>query len=132
MAKDPQERERILSWVRYSAQARAAVDHHGRGLKDKLDVRTRLKGSMKNHIGGWLGGSALAGLAASRFIRRGPKVRVVGQKASWFWMLINLIKPIAKVWMMAQIKNAVENQTRAVETNVTVLKPSPFRRFLPR
>jgi len=96
------------------------------GFRKRLDVPTRVRGSLRNHPSGWLGGSLVAGMLASLVFRRKKKTvewRVEGsrekrRRAGLFGFvgsLITLASPmlvsLAKVWIGNQVRHFLATQT---------------------
>jgi len=95
-------------------------------FRTRLDVPSRVRGSLRQHPGGWLGGSVLAGMLASLMFRRKKKTvewRVEGtrekrRRAGLFGFvgsMITLASPmlvsLAKVWIGNQVRHFLATQT---------------------
>jgi DNA-binding transcriptional regulator/RsmH inhibitor MraZ len=102
-----QEIERL---IRIGDAARYQLGSDAVLLKQRLDVPSRLRSSLKSHPTGWLFGSLASGLAASLLFRRRPERERVEKKPRSFPLVVlgltlTAVRPFAKVWLTDQVKN---------------------------
>lgn len=77
-------------------------------LKQRLDVPSRIRSSLKSHPTGWLFGSAASGLAASLLFRRKPARSQKpdrGLALTLVGLILTVVRPMAKVWLTGILKN---------------------------
>ncbi len=101
--------------------ARVRLGQEATLLKHRLDVPSRIRGSLKSHPTGWLLGSLAAGLAASLLFRRRPPPPEIKRRSLPITLLglaLTAIRPLAKVWLTDHVKNYLSGQLTA---------PSPLR-----
>lgn len=112
MARKLPESQEILEWVRLSEAARARLGADAEALRHRLDVPARLRDSLRNHPVGWLGGTAIAGLAASRLASRALFFKTRATRRGWSWLGLgfNAVRPVAKIWLASQVKRLVEQK----------------------
>lgn len=108
-----QEKERL---IRLAEASRSCLEGEAAVLRQRLDVPTRVRSSLKTHPTGWLLGSLAAGLAASLFFRR---KRVVVEKVekkrhslplTLLGLTLTAVRPFAKVWLADQVKHYMTGQ----------------------
>jgi hypothetical protein len=107
-----QEVERL---IQLGDRARSCLVGEAVTLRQKLDVPSRIRGSLKAHPSGWLLGSAATGLVASLLFRRKParqEKKRRGLAFTLFGLILTVVRPIAKVWLTGQLKNYITGQTR--------------------
>jgi hypothetical protein len=92
--------------------ARATLGAEVREVRQRLDVRTRLRQSVLTRPLVWLGGSAAVGLAASLLLRRRSrpaKVEKVEKERGIFGFLLgsafSLARPALQAWAMKELRN---------------------------
>lgn len=96
--------------------ARSCLSHEAAALKHRLDVPSRIRGSLKSHPTGWLFGSMAAGLATSLLFRRRPSKSVgaeIKRKSlplALLGLTLTAVRPFAKVWLTDQVKNYLSGQ----------------------
>ena len=108
MASPLSNSEKIQRLIRTSEQARAVLGSEIRAAKHRLDVPSRVKDSLRSHPTGWLGGSAVAGLAASLLFRRKPKVEKVKKKGLIGLVLTLLLaaaRPLIQAWATGKVRD---------------------------
>jgi hypothetical protein len=107
MDRKPPESPEILRLVRLAEQSRALLGEEAERLRQKLDVPTRVRESLRHHPGSWMFGSMATGLAASLIFRRrsaeSPKKRR-GIPATLLGLTLTAARPLAKVWLADQAK----------------------------
>ncbi len=113
--------QEIARLIRLGEAARSCLEHDVVLLKERFDVPSRIRGSLKEHPTGWLFGSLLSGLAASLLLR--PKQRPAeqhpaekkhrGLPLSLLALTLTAVRPMAKVWLTDQVKNYLIGQSRA-------------------
>jgi hypothetical protein len=101
-----QDRE-IEQLIALGSSARSSLEREVVLLKQRLDVPTRIRDSLKSHPTGWLVGSMASGLAASMLFSRRPPAREK-KKSSLPLTLLGLsltaVRPVAKIWLADQLK----------------------------
>lgn len=102
-----QQDQEIARLIALSKSARSSLELEAISLKQRFDVPTRLRDSLKSHPTGWLVGSMASGLAASMLFSRRPPAREK-KKSSLPLTLLGLsltaVRPVAKVWLADQVK----------------------------
>lgn len=107
MDRTLQQNQEIERLIQAAQAARSYLEVEAVSLKQRLDVPSRIRGSLKSHPTGWLVGSAVSGLAASLIFRRRP---VVTEKKPRSFPLAVLglafaaARPFAKIWVTDQLK----------------------------
>lgn len=106
--------EQIQRLVRESDTARGVIGSEIRNLKYKLDVPSRLKDSLRSHPSGWVGGSVVAGLAASLLFRKKSKPLPVKEEVKkktlmGFFLTLGIaaLRPLVKAWLTGQLKHYI-------------------------
>ncbi len=100
--------QQIERLTRLGDLARSCLQDEAILLKQRLDVRTRVRSSLKTHPTGWMLGSLAAGLAASWMFRRKPAAAAKKHRGLFLSLLglaLTAIRPFAKVWLTGQVKN---------------------------
>jgi hypothetical protein len=109
-----QELERL---IRLSEAARSCLEKEAFILKQRLDVPTRIRSSLKSHPAGWLAGSLASGLAASLLFRHRPTKSAPPEKKprslplSLLGLTLTAARPLAKVWLTGQLKSYLTGQS---------------------
>lgn len=108
MDRKLQQRQEIERLMRLSESARSTLDEAALLLRQKLDVPSRIRSSIKSHPAGWLVGSMTSGLAASWIFSRKPtstekKYRSLPMKL--LGLALTAVQPMARVWISNQVKN---------------------------
>lgn len=116
MDRKPAHKPEIERLIRLGADARAQLGRDAADLQRKLDVPARVRDSLRSNPAGWLGGSAVAGLAASLLFRRKKKtVKAVKKKtlaALLLGLVANALTPLLKIWLTGQLKQFLAKQAR--------------------
>lgn len=105
--KLPQSQE-IERLIRLSAASRSCLSGEVTQLKLRLDVPTRIRGSLKTHPTAWLFGSLASGFAASLLFRRKPAptgAKPRGLPLTLLGLALTAVRPFAKVWLADQVKS---------------------------
>jgi hypothetical protein len=100
-----QELQRLIS---LSAAARRCLGNEAAALKQRLDVPSRVRNSLKQNPTGWLLGSLGSGLAASMVFSRKPapsERKSRSLPSAVLGLTLTAIRPLAKVWLTDQVKN---------------------------
>ena len=103
----------ILRLVRLGEVSRALLENEADKLRRKLDVPSRIRGSLKDHPSSWLFGSLATGLAASLLLRRSPAPvkKHRGFTATLMGLTLTAARPLAKVWLADQLKHWIASQS---------------------
>jgi hypothetical protein len=113
--KLPKDQE-IQRLIRLGEAARSCLEQEAVLLKQRLDVPSRIRGSLKQHPAGWLFGSLASGLAASLLLRLKPRPQEKkrrGLPLTLLGLTLTAVRPIAKVLLTDQLKNYLTGQSRA-------------------
>lgn len=107
-----QEIERL---IRLGEAARSCLGNEAVLLKQRLDVPTRIRGSLKSHPAAWLFGSLASGFAAGLLLfRRKPAAAAEkkhrGLALTLLGLTLTAVRPFAKVWLTDQVKNYFAGQ----------------------
>ncbi len=100
-----QELQRLVT---LSAAARSCLGNEAASLKQRLDVPSRVRNSLKQNPTGWLLGSLGSGLAASLVFRRKPALSERKSRSlpsALLGLTLTAVRPLAKVWLTDQVKN---------------------------
>ncbi|MGL4398576.1 MAG: hypothetical protein ACRCXD_01795 [Luteolibacter sp.] len=124
MDRKLQQAKEIERLIALGESARSCLEFEAISLKQRLDVPTRLRDSLRSHPTGWLMGSMASGLAASMLFGRKPPAREK-KKSSLPLTLLGLsltaVRPVAKIWLADIVKQYLSAQgTRPL----TRLEPS--------
>ncbi len=113
MDRKLQQAQEIERLIALGKSARSSLEREAISLKQRFDVPTRLRDSLKSHPTGWLVGSMASGLAASMLFSRRPPAREK-KKSSLPLTLIGLsltaVRPVAKIWLADQVKQYLTAQ----------------------
>lgn len=113
MDRKLQQAQEIERLIALGKSARFSLEREAISLKQRFDVPTRLRDSLKSHPTGWLVGSMASGLAASMLFSRRPLAREK-KKSSLPLTLIGLsltaVRPLAKIWLADQVKQYLTAQ----------------------
>ncbi|MFM2197827.1 MAG: hypothetical protein RLZZ505_1259 [Verrucomicrobiota bacterium] len=114
MAYPTEKSKRLADLVKQGENSRLVLsDAHAR-LRHTLDVPSRIKSSITGAPAKWLGGSLVAGLAASLLFRSGKKktpAQIVTVKKERGFLLgllalaFTLVKPAAKIYATKLLKD---------------------------
>jgi hypothetical protein len=120
-----QDRE-IERLIALGTSARSSLEREAVLLKQRLDVPTRIRDSLKSHPTGWLVGSMASGLAASMLFSRRPPAREK-KKSSLPLTLLGLsltaVRPVAKIWLADQVKQYLASPRIRQETPIPPQSP---------
>jgi hypothetical protein len=108
MDRKLQQSHEIERLIEAAQVARSYLEVEAISLKQRLDVPSRIRGSLKSHPTGWLVGSAVSGLAASLMFRRRPIVTEKKRKSfplAILGLTLTAVRPLAKVWLTDQLKS---------------------------
>jgi hypothetical protein len=129
MAANISHQQEIQRLIRQADSARSCLKAEYFEVRQRFDVRARLRQSLKFHAGGWLAG-ALASGAATGFLLRGGKRRrdaPAKQRGGIFMAAIGLIltalRPFAKVWLTDRVKTHLLGRANGYLT----MKTGPVR-----
>ena len=103
--KLPEDAE-IQRLIRLSQASRRFLEAEVTVLKDRLDVPSRIRDSLKQHPSAWMAGSMVSGLFASALFRRkAPATKKPrGVPAILLGLTLTAARPMAKVWLANQLK----------------------------
>lgn len=91
-----------------SAAARACLEGEAAALRKRLDIPSRVRGSLAAHPATWMIGSLVSGLFASVLFRRRPRAAAPKRRGAMLGLLgltLTAAKPLAKVWLANQFKD---------------------------
>jgi hypothetical protein len=101
--------QKIEQLIRLGDAARVCLNAEALALKQRLDVPSRIRDSLKTNPTGWLVGSLASGFVASLFLRRSrPVARETKQRGLLLTLLglaLTAARPLASVWLSGQVKN---------------------------
>jgi hypothetical protein len=101
--------------IRVSAAARGCLGNEVRVLKQRLNIPSRIRGSLKAHPSTWMAGSLLSGLAASLLFRRHPAPPPTKKHKGFggvlFGLTLTAARPLAKVWLANRAKQWIAGLT---------------------
>jgi len=112
--------------IRLSGAARASLDSAAVSLKERLDIPSRLRDSLRSHPSGWLVGSLVSGLAASLIFGRKPAAPEKKRRSlpvALLGLSLTAVRPLAKVWLTDQVKQYFSAQRTG--SSASQLPPSP-------
>ncbi len=124
MARSTQKAE-LERLIRLTEKSRARLTTDIAAFKERINVPARVKDSLRSRPGGWLGGSLLAGLAASLLFKRRkrrpawefaerPRKRRRGM-LGLLGGLVTLVSPMlmtmARTWAGNQVRHYLATQT---------------------
>ena len=125
MDRKSTEQARIEELIRRSGQARADLGLRTRNLKRKLDVPSRIVGSVRSRPSLWLAGSTAAGFFSSLVFsgrRRKPKSAKKdkskrGNKFGIAALTLTAVKPLAKIWFKKKVRSLAESALERYEAD---------------
>lgn len=119
MASLPQSTQQIEQLIRLSAASRMRLSQDVATFRQRMDVPGRVLHALRSHPVGWIGGSAMAGLAATLLLRRGTAKRKSrrGLRGLLFSLALSTIRPIVKTWLNARLKQCVLAQLNPAGTS---------------
>lgn len=103
--------------IHLSASARSSLEQEAILLRQRLDIPTRVRESLKHHPAGWLLGSLASGLTASLLLRRksAPEKKTHrGLPLTLLSLTFTAVRPLAKVWLTNQVKHYLARRSVAV------------------
>ena len=116
MAQELSEDQELQRLIRQAEAARVSLKRDVTQLKAKLDVRSRIRKSLRIHPSVWLVGSLFTGFATSLVFRRSPKEKKLGRRrrgllATLLGLALTAGRPLAKVWVSKQLKGYISGQS---------------------
>lgn len=125
--------EQIERLIRLSESSRSCLRDEALSLKQRLDVPTRVRGSLKNHPTGWMLGSLAAGLAASWMLRRKPasaEKKHRGLLLTLLGLTVTAVRPFAKAWLTDQVRNYLTGRATLPSASYFSTGPIPSKKNL--
>jgi hypothetical protein len=117
MAQKLTKKREIQRLIELSRISRSCLGEEAGALKEKLDVRARIGGSLQRHPSSWLLGSLASGFAASLLFRgrsrrkalkkelkQARKQKRRGILGVLFGLILTVARPLAKVWLSGRLK----------------------------
>jgi hypothetical protein len=103
------ENPEIQRLIQLSAAARCCLESQIIALKQRVDIPSRLRGSLAHHPASWMIGSLAAGLATSLAFHRKPSTenKRRGIPATLLGLTLTAARPLVKVWLADQVKHWV-------------------------
>ena len=124
MASPTSKHQEIERLIRLSDDSRSLLVNHAMAIRQRLDVPTRLRHSVKENPGQWLFGGLASGIATSfLFRRKASSVKKVKNRSLPLALLgitFAAVRPLLQVWLTSQAKNYITG------------KPIEFPRISPR
>ncbi len=100
------EKAEIERLIRLSESARVCLESEAARIRERFDIPTRVRGSLREHPAAWLFGSLFSGyLASALFTRRGRKEAKPGRRGIAGVLLgltLTAARPVAKLWLTNQ------------------------------
>ena len=131
MDRKLQQTQEIERLIRLSGAARSNLDSAAISLKERFDIPSRLRDSLRHHPTGWLLGSLASGLAASLIFSRKPAAPEKKRRSLPLALLglsLTAVRPLAKVWLTDQVKQYFSAQ----RTGFSPSQPSPSLSSTPK
>jgi hypothetical protein len=121
MAQQSEKQVNLAELVLRSEAARLRLGEAHAALRHKLDVPARLKDSLKAAPTKWIGGSVVAGIAASLLLRPKKKkpaqLKKAGKPRGFLFGLVvlafTMVKPVAKIYATKLVKDYLKSQLRS-------------------
>jgi hypothetical protein len=111
MASPSSKNQKIERLIRLSEESRSILADHASAIRQRLDVPTRLRLSLKENPTQWLFGGLASGAAAGfLFRRKAPSVKNVKNRSLPLALLgitFAAVRPLLQVWFTAQVKNYI-------------------------
>lgn len=109
MASSNSKNQKIERLARLSAESRVLLADHANAVRQRLDVPTRLRQSLKENTSKWLFGGLASGIAASFLFRR-KSPRIANHKTrslplALLGITFAAVRPFIQGWLTAQFKN---------------------------
>ncbi len=126
MAQSNKNKHELAELIRQSEAARAQLSASKAAFKRKIDVPTRIKGSISEEPTKWVGGSLLLGFLSKFLFGRGSKqpstkignqrVKAVKKERNFLFGILALItacaKPLMRMYATKLVKNYFQSQLR--------------------
>jgi hypothetical protein len=126
--KIPQSPE-IRRLIRLSADARCCLTGEVAVLRRRLDIPSRIRGSLMDHPAAWLFGSLASGIVASLVFRRKPPSAKKHRsfRGSLLALTLTAARPLASIWLRDQLKHWVAAYQPASRL---IARPAPTSKSL--
>lgn len=107
------ENPEIERLIELSEISRRFLENEATHLRQKLDLPSRLRDSLREHPSKWLAGSLVSGLAASFLFRSRPAPikKRRGIPATVVGLTLTAARPLLKVWLANQVKQVVSGNS---------------------
>lgn len=131
MDRKLQQAQEIERLIRLSGAARSSLNSAAISLKERFDIPSRLRDSLRSHPSGWLVGSLASGLAASLIFSRKPAPSAKKRRSLPLALLglsLTAVRPFAKVWLTDQVKQYFSAQ----RTGFSASQPAPSPSSTPK
>lgn len=121
----------IQHLIRLSEAARSCLESEATALRRKLDVPSRIRGSLKDHPLAWLFGSLGSGVAASLMFRRRPvqATKRRGITGTLLGLTLTAARPLAKIWLDGQLKQWAAGAPANLSSNRLNSNPPASKSF---
>jgi hypothetical protein len=116
------ENPEIQRLIELSENCRRFLENEATHLRQKLDIPSRVRDSLRESPTKWLAGSLASGFAASLLFRGrpAPATKRRGIPATLLGLTLTAARPLLKVWLANQVKQVVTG-------NSSILVPGPMR-----
>lgn len=131
MDRKLQQAQEIERLIRLSGAARSSLNSAAISLKERFDIPSRLRDSLRSHPSGWLVGSLASGLAASLIFSRKSTPTEKKRRSLPLALLglsLTAVRPFAKVWLTDQVKQYFSAQ----RTGFSASQPAPSPSSTPK
>lgn len=128
LAENPE----IQRLIQLSAAARCCLADEVIALRRRLDLPTRLRGSLKEHPAAWLFGSLASGIAATFLLRRQPP-RATKRRSlpvALLGLTLTAARPFAKIWLGDQLKHWLARYASPTPAGRLASRPMPTPKSL--
>jgi len=107
MDRNLPENPEIQRLIQLSAAARSCLKCETIALRNRLDIPSRVRASLKDHPAGWMLASLVSGLVASFVLRRKPLTTTKRRPIPGILLGLTLsaARPLAKIWLGDQVKH---------------------------
>jgi hypothetical protein len=121
------EESEIQRLIQLSAASRRFLETEATSLKNRLDVPSRVRESLKRNPSTWMAGSMVSGLAASLLFRRRPAAvkKTRGLPAILLGLTLTAARPMAKVWLANQLKQWINGLAANSPSPSSANRPYP-------
>ena len=101
------ENPEIQRLIQLSAAARSCLKCETIALRQRLDIPSRVRGSLKDHPAGWILASLASGIVASFVLRRNPPTTTKRRAIPGILLGLTLTaaRPLVKIWLGDQLKH---------------------------